>query len=287
MTTYRYTPQAIELSRLTTNHVVSGEGPNLLWISGGGYRGSAWHDHFVPNFEKAFRNITFDNRGTPGTECADLLPWSIADMASDAADLLEQTCDSPATVVGHSMGAFVALQLALDRPDLVASVVSLAGGARGDSGWVGDYMRAEIALRAQGVRMPADFHAIHYAPMYYTAEALGNPQTWNRIQTALSESQAIEDMEASIPTQWRACVDFNVQDRVPALAVPLDVVSFEQDQCAPPAEGELLANLAPGAKFHVLPGLGHCSMFEHNPETVSNYLAWHVLDPNRNSRVIA
>lgn len=268
-----YKTRSITLSRMKTNYSVVGTGPNVLWISGGGYRGSAWHDHFIPFFEGTYRNITFDNRGTPGTECDEKLPWSISDMAADTADLLEHTCSTPAIVIGHSMGAFVALQLALDRPDLISTVISVAGGVRGDSGWVGDYMRAEIRLREQAVELPPDFHAVHYAPLYYTADALGNPETWNLIRRTLSSPQAIKDMEAAIPTQWQACVDFNVEQRINELSVPLEVVSFEQDQCSPPAEGRLLAQLAPGATFHQLPVLGHCSLFDHNPGLVSSYLS--------------
>jgi pimeloyl-ACP methyl ester carboxylesterase len=50
-------------------------------------------------------------------------PLSIAAHASHAAALLEHLDAAPAHVVGHSSGCVIALQLALDRPELVRSLV--------------------------------------------------------------------------------------------------------------------------------------------------------------------
>lgn len=50
-------------------------------------------------------------------------PLSLADHAGHAAALLDSLGAAPAHVVAHSSGSAIALQLALDRPDLVAGLV--------------------------------------------------------------------------------------------------------------------------------------------------------------------
>jgi pimeloyl-ACP methyl ester carboxylesterase len=71
-----------------------------------------------------YRLIRYHRRsiagGTPAQE-----PVSVADQAGDAAALLAHLGVKRAHVVGHSYGGLIALQLALDRPDIVASLCLL------------------------------------------------------------------------------------------------------------------------------------------------------------------
>lgn len=55
-------------------------------------------------------------------------PWGIAAHADDVASLIEQVTAGPVTVVGHSMGAHVAVVMATARPDLVVRLVLVDGG---------------------------------------------------------------------------------------------------------------------------------------------------------------
>ena len=55
-------------------------------------------------------------------------PWGMAAHADDAAAVLRAQTTEPAVVVGHSMGAFVALVLAHRHPDLVSRLVLVDGG---------------------------------------------------------------------------------------------------------------------------------------------------------------
>lgn len=259
----------ISLSDLTTRITVHGSGSDLLWIAGGGYLGESWHEHFVPHFAHRYRSITFDNRGSDLTECRQELPWSIADMARDAAELLERTATGPAAVVGHSMGGAIALQIALDRPDLVSCVISMASGADTSRHWAGDFMRAEIALRDSGVRLSRDFAVAHYAPLLYPAEALGDPAMWETVKAELSAPSFYENNENTVASQWRACAEFDVLHRMSELAVPVHFVAFEQDVSAPPELSRRSAEASALADFHEIPGLGHCSLFRHRPADVS------------------
>jgi pimeloyl-ACP methyl ester carboxylesterase len=259
----------IQLSALRTPVTDVGKGPTVVWLSGGGGRATDWEEHYTTPFADAYRSIAFDNRGTAGTTCTEPTPWSVRDMADDAAELLAKLCDAPAVVVGHSLGALIMLQLVVDRPDLVELGISLAGSARADEGWVGDYMRAEIALRRAGVRLSPAFSAAHYAAMMYPAKALQDRTLWAALREALESPDVAENTEDTVLTQWEPCLTFNVTEQLPSTTVPLEVVCFSEDVCSPPAYSAELAELAPGARYHELAGMGHGSLFGHRPDDVS------------------
>jgi pimeloyl-ACP methyl ester carboxylesterase len=110
--------------------------------------GATWHEYQIPALP-GYRHTTFDNRGIGGTECAQPIPWTIADFARDTAELIEAVCEPPVIIAGLSMGAVIVLQLAIDRPDLVRCGISMGTAARAE-GWLYDYMKAEVDLRLAG-----------------------------------------------------------------------------------------------------------------------------------------
>ena len=73
----------------------SGAGPDVVWIAGGGDNGASWRRWQTPAFDDAFRSTTFANRGVGDTVCRAEPPWTIADLAIDAAGLIEAVCEPP------------------------------------------------------------------------------------------------------------------------------------------------------------------------------------------------
>jgi pimeloyl-ACP methyl ester carboxylesterase len=220
-------------------------------------RGKRYHGSYVPYFEDAYRNTTYDNRGIGETTCTEPEPWTIADMARDAARLIEAVCDPPVAVFGHSMGAFIILQLCLDRPDLLRVAIVSGVAANGGRGWLGDYMGTEVALRRRGSRLDDDFALIHYAAQLYPARILGDAAAWSELRGALQVAGFAEDNEASLIPQWQACIDFDVVDRIAEITTPTHVFAYEQDVQAPPQYGEEVARQVPEAELHLFDGLGH------------------------------
>ena len=47
-----------------------GVGPDIVFVSGGGSRGSDWHPYQVPHFSRSFRCTTYDCRGVGKTRRA-------------------------------------------------------------------------------------------------------------------------------------------------------------------------------------------------------------------------
>src|SRR6478672_9763109 len=101
------------INGIPLNYQVKGSGDLVVLIMGTGSPGRTWDLHQVPALVAAgYRVCTFDNRGiAPSTESADGM--TIEDLVCDTAALIEFLGEGPALVVGQSMGARVAQELAL------------------------------------------------------------------------------------------------------------------------------------------------------------------------------
>lgn len=108
-------------------------GVQLYWeLSGGGepvivVHGS-WGDHLnwaqvVPGLTSSFHVATYDRRGHSRSE---RLPGqgSIHEDVADLAALIEHVFGGPAHVIGNSFGAAIALNLAVERPEMIRSLVA-------------------------------------------------------------------------------------------------------------------------------------------------------------------
>ncbi|GGO86876.1 alpha/beta fold hydrolase [Wenjunlia tyrosinilytica] len=98
-----------------------GSRPCLLLLHGLMGRASTWAqtaEWLVPGF----RTVALDQRGHGHSDKPDG-PYSREAYIRDAETVIEQLGLGPAVVVGHSMGALTAWQLAARRPDLVRGLV--------------------------------------------------------------------------------------------------------------------------------------------------------------------
>jgi len=107
---------------------ITGEGEPLVLINGLGLAVSETR-RLVEALARHHRVLAFDNRGAGRTDKPDE-PYSIPQMAGDTAALMHALEFEPAHVVGISLGGRIALDLALDHPELVRRVVLASTCAR-------------------------------------------------------------------------------------------------------------------------------------------------------------
>jgi pimeloyl-ACP methyl ester carboxylesterase len=104
----------------------SGAGEPLVLLHGGAVDTRFFKDN-IPALAERFRVIGTDLWGhgrSPDREG----PFSLESFSTDVAELIERVAGGRAHVVGHSIGAVVALTLALARPELVDRLVMISGG---------------------------------------------------------------------------------------------------------------------------------------------------------------
>ena len=237
-----------------------GEGEPLLLIEGLGQSMWAWREQ-IRVFGRHFRTIAFDTRGTGRSPVPDE-PYGIDELAQDAADILDGRA---ANVVGLSMGGYVALTLALARPDLVRSLVLVGTGAGG----------ADRVPRPQDVRdayaaatgLPFEEYGRRTMPLTFSPGwTERNPERFEEILAARGEHPTAD---VTLDAHLQACYAFyDAGCEVERIDAPALVLHGDADVIVPVENGRALAARLPNARYVELPGRGHNVQLE-DPATLN------------------
>src|SRR3954468_8858056 len=112
---------SIDASGTELHYERAGEGEPMLLIQGMSATHLAWGETFLEELRGNFDLIVFDNRGMGLSGHAEL-PFTVADLAGDAAALLDALEIETAHVVGISMGGMIAQELALAHPERIRTL---------------------------------------------------------------------------------------------------------------------------------------------------------------------
>jgi pimeloyl-ACP methyl ester carboxylesterase len=245
-----------------------GRGEPLLLVMGLAADSTAWMFQ-LPAFAERYRTITFDNRGV-GRSSKPTGPYTIHQMADDAAGLLRHLDVPRAHVVGVSMGGMISQELALRHPGMVKSLVLACTYPEPDADV--ERMRKFSATRFGGTVTAEGEIKIDLAtlnPMLFLQHML--PRVFNQsyidkelpklIQVFSGALQYGFSMEA-ILGQIEAVMGHKATDRLKTIAVPTLVITGDADLLIPPANSDVIAREIPGARLVKVPGGSHGFNFE-------------------------
>lgn len=113
-----------DLGHVTLTYTDAGSDEPVVFVHGAFVADAFLPLMAVPALADRFRLVTYHRRGYTGSSPVAEIP-AVQDQATDCLALLRYLGIDRAHVVGHSLGGSIALQLALDAPDLVYSLVLL------------------------------------------------------------------------------------------------------------------------------------------------------------------
>jgi 3-oxoadipate enol-lactonase len=225
----------------------TGAGAPLLLIHGLGYARWGWEPVVEP-LTRSFEVLLFDNRGI-GESDAPPGPYTTADLAADALQVLDEAGVERAHVVGTSLGGMAAQELALTAPERVEKLVLVCthpGGGR------------SFPMPDQTVRLMEARATLRE----YVANALEpdpRPELVERIlEHRIATAQPYEPWAA----QAAAGAGFDAWDRLASLAAPTLLIHGDGDVVVDPRNTELLGELIPDVRVKVYPGCGHLLMWQ-------------------------
>jgi pimeloyl-ACP methyl ester carboxylesterase len=243
----RATPIGSGLHRLYVEE--HGEGDPLLLVEGLGQSMWAWREQ-IPVFAERFRTVAYDTRGT-GRSHVPNEPYGIDELAQDAADVLR---DRAAHVVALSMGGYVALTLALARPELVRSLV-LAGTGAGGPDRVPRPQHVRDAFAA-AVGLPYDEYGRRTMPLTFSFG--WTERNAERFEQILAARREYPTPEETLEAHIQACYGFYARGcEVERIEAPVLVVHGQEDLIVPVENGRALASRLPNARYVELHGVGH------------------------------
>ena len=234
-----------------------------------------WPDGFCLHLaERGFRVVRFDYRdvgrssrvpGRPGPRRGRAAaPYALADLAGDAVSVLDGLGLPSAHLVGHSLGAGVALGTALYRPERVRTVSSISGLPRGyripDAARYVD-PRGLVRMLPAAV-LPQHTREQHVRGQVALARKLASPrfpfdERWAR----LTAQQVADDGPADPGTAARQLAamraDGGVLRHPERISVPLLALHGADDPLLRPGAAAALARAVPDGRAVVFAGMGH------------------------------
>jgi pimeloyl-ACP methyl ester carboxylesterase len=236
-----------------------GKGRPLLVLNGFGATSADWDPSFIDRLACCSELILLNNRGIGGST-DDGQSFDIAKLADDAARVIETLDFERASVVGWSMGGFIAQTLALTYPERVDKLILLstdAGGADADVASPAVWSQLldttgtphEQARRLLFLLFPNDV-----AESFY--------RQFGDIIAAARAQLSVEllNRQAAAMNAWHRNV---VANQLREIRVPVLIATGTEDIVIPASNVLKLANAIPGAWLAQFPHGGHAFMAQY------------------------
>jgi len=236
-----------------------GEAPGvpLMLVMGMGGSCRGWLALQVPEFSQQHRTLVYDHRGVAGSEDPGG-PFGTADLADDAAGLLDALGIERAHVLGAFMGGMVCQELALRHPERVERLVLVGTYARPDA-------RTALLLR-------------HWRDLALSGASIDvmvrERLLWTVQDQTIEQTDLIDQMirfftrdgapltEDLFARQCDACLAHDTADRLRAIHQPTLVVCGRHDRLTPPHFHRYLADEIPDAHLVSIDYGAHLVMAE-------------------------
>lgn len=232
------------------HYEIHGAGPTVLLIMGLGSNAHGWY-RTIPWLAERYEVIAFDNRGTGRS---DVPPgaYSTAQMAGDAAAVLDAAERDAAHVIGASLGGMIAQRLVLAYPHRCRSLVLVCTTPGGPhAARAGDDV---LAAMVEGGDDPSVVYRRNAWFLYGETTRTRHPE---RIEEDLVYRNKIPTTPTGYLGQLQAAMTHDAWEDLPGLTLPTLVIHGDADLLIPPANGRLLADRIPGAELVLVPGAGH------------------------------
>ncbi len=226
--------------------IKAGAGDTVLFLHGVGLRAEAWAaqiDHFAPEYSV----IVPDMPGHGESECL-----GVGAKLTDFTDRIAGAMSAPAMVVGHSMGAMIAMDLAIRYPGKVRGVAALNAIYRRDAA-------AKAAVTSRVATLDGNANS---DPEPTLCRWFGERES--------PERRACRKWLGSVsPHGYRAAYSVFATEDGPSetalsvLSCPALFMTGDAEPNSTPAMSRAMAKLVPDGRAHIVEGAAHMMPMTH------------------------
>lgn len=188
--------------------------------------------------------------------------YHLQDFAADLAEVVAALDLSPAIIVGHSMGSFVAQRFAIDHPEQTRALVLIGSATSVHSNPEAlAYLNSALG-DLHGAVDPAFVREFQTSP--------GVPA--DLLEIVIEESLKVP---ARVWREtWRGLLTMDTAAELAAVQAPTLIVWGEEDALLPRSEQALLAAGIANSRLLIYPGLGHNLHWEEPQRVAADLLAF-------------
>ena len=227
------------------------------------------HTHFqsqIDSISSRYRTLAFDHRdhGLSGQATE---PYSMQTLVDDAISLIEQAGVAPCHWVGLSTGGFVGMRVALQRPELLSSMVLMDTSGEAEPRLAKlRYEGMLLTLRLMGVK-PLLRQTME---LMFGASSRADPAK-SELLGYWRDRMAANDPAALIRFGRAIFGRASVLKQMSQIQIPTLVIVGAEDKATPPTKARRMAKAIPEAQLEIIPAAGHMTTLEQ-PEHVNRVL---------------
>jgi pimeloyl-ACP methyl ester carboxylesterase len=254
------------LGKVEIAYYIRGQGKPLVMIMG--FKGTMahWDPELLKELEKHYTLILFDNRGVGLSSDTSNNLTTIEQMADDTAALIKAVGYPHANVLGWSMGARIAQQVAVRHPDVVEKLILCAPNAGGEH-------QVEIDPLISEMLVSSDLSDQEKLELLFPKTASGmaaGQDAAARIRAAVADGTIPTDFEVSdktISRQIKANKLWNNSEAnwqaLTRIKAPTLVSDGLEDILDPPANARMIAEQIPYTWSAFFVNAGHAFLFQN------------------------
>jgi pimeloyl-ACP methyl ester carboxylesterase len=248
---------------------------------------TGWDDQ-MRRFSRDYRCVTIAARGYPPSDCPeDEAAYGQDIFKNDVLAVLDHLKIDKAHLVGLSMGAYTGLQLAIENPDRVLSVVAASGGA-------GGYEPNRAAFEEQTANSAAQLESMENMPGVSLASGATrvqlkrkDPISWNRVAEIISRRPVHSAAKTMRQVQLKRPPVYKLEKELAAVKTPVLLMVGDEDESCLDVNLWLKRVMA-SARMVVFPACGHVlhleepELFNHLSEQFLSSVdrgTWYPRDP--------
>jgi 3-oxoadipate enol-lactonase len=240
----------ITVNDIEINYEIQGKGDPLLMIMGLSFSLLDWGTKLPELLAQHYKVILFDNRDA-GETSQSPHAYTTAQMADDAAGLLDALGESKAHIFGVSMGGMIAQQFALNHADKLNKLIlgcTMAGGSCSQLGAFSDLFNGNVL------------------------ELLFTPEYIQTHQAELTEffqtTTPHHSKGGALARQFYAMSGHNTCELLGKITVPTLVITGDSDRVIPPSNSAVLVEKILDASQVTITNAAHAFCYSH-PDTTA------------------
>ena len=235
----------ITVGDIEIDYEIQGSRAPLLMIMGLSFSRRDWGEKFTELLARNYQLILFDNRDA-GLTSRWNRPYSIADMADDAAGLLDALNIPKVHVFGVSMGGAIAQQFALKYPDKLDKLIlgcTMAGGNCSQMGDISGVMNGNLL------------------DLLFTPTFIQNHR--QELTEFLAETTPLHSRGAALQRQLQAFASHDTCDTLSNIQATTLIITGDKDIAIPRSNSDVLAAKIPNVKLEIIADAAHGFSFSH------------------------